>query len=108
MSLTKRQQDVHSWALQGLTNKQIGKRLNLSESTVKFHMGAVLKEFGVQNKAQLIAYNVQAITNPIVPVDIEETPIGWVKINAKGFKGFMYGEDCPDDKWNPVYMRKAK
>jgi DNA-binding NarL/FixJ family response regulator len=41
----------------GASNKAIAKLLNLSESTVKLHMGAILKKYGVQNRTQLALFS---------------------------------------------------
>ena len=38
MKLTKRQQEVLTWVQRGASNKQIGKNLNITESTVKIHV----------------------------------------------------------------------
>ena len=108
MNLTPKQQAVFDWAMNGLTNKQIAKRLNISESTVKLHMGAVLKAFGVQNRSQLIAFTKQGVTNTIVPVEIEEHPFGWVSISGNAVKGLVCGPKSPGDGWHPVYLRKTK
>ena len=36
----------------GLSNKEIGHQLAVSEGTVKLHVGALLKKFGVNNRTQ--------------------------------------------------------
>jgi DNA-binding NarL/FixJ family response regulator len=52
--LTDRQQQVFELiAKRGLSNKQIAKTLNISESTVKIHVSAVMKHFCVRNRTQL-------------------------------------------------------
>jgi DNA-binding NarL/FixJ family response regulator len=52
--LTDRQQQVFDLiAKRGLSNKQIAKMLNISESTVKIHVSAVMKHFCVRNRTQL-------------------------------------------------------
>jgi DNA-binding NarL/FixJ family response regulator len=38
--------------VEGLSNAQIARRLYLSESTIKQHLGAVYKELGVSNRTQ--------------------------------------------------------
>ena len=54
ITLTTRQQEVADLICRrGLSNKQIAKTLMLSESTVKIHVSAVLKSFGVRNRTQL-------------------------------------------------------
>lgn len=52
--LTTRQQEVMDLICRrGLSNKQIAKSLNLSESTVKIHVSSVMKVYGVRNRTQL-------------------------------------------------------
>lgn len=53
-SLTGRQQEVFDLiAKRGLSNKQIARVLNISESTVKIHVSAVMKTLCVRNRTQL-------------------------------------------------------
>ncbi len=53
-SLTDRQQEVFDLiANRGLSNKQIARVLNISESTVKIHVSAVMKNLCVRNRTQL-------------------------------------------------------
>jgi len=53
-SLTDRQQQVFDLiANRGLSNKQIARVLNISESTVKIHVSAVMKNLCVRNRTQL-------------------------------------------------------
>jgi len=52
--LTARQQEVMDLVChRGLSNKQIARALNLSESTVKIHVSAVMRSYGVRNRTQL-------------------------------------------------------
>lgn len=52
--LTNRQEDVFKLIChRGLSNKKIAQTLNISESTVKVHMSAILKAYGVRNRTQL-------------------------------------------------------
>jgi DNA-binding CsgD family transcriptional regulator len=39
----------------GLTNREIGKRLRLSEATVKTYLHVLFRELGVRNRAELVA-----------------------------------------------------
>jgi DNA-binding CsgD family transcriptional regulator len=53
-ALTSRQQEVFDLiAKRGLSNKQIARVLNISESTVKIHVSAVMKNLCVRNRTQL-------------------------------------------------------
>jgi DNA-binding NarL/FixJ family response regulator len=54
INLTNRQSQVLSLVCnRGLSNKKIAQVLNISESTVKVHISAILKEYGVRNRTQL-------------------------------------------------------
>ena len=50
--LTERQFDALRLLARGLTNKEIALELELSEKTVKIHVGAIFKALGVVNRAQ--------------------------------------------------------
>lgn len=53
-ALTGRQQEVFDLiSKRGLSNKQIARVLNISESTVKIHVSAVMKNLCVRNRTQL-------------------------------------------------------
>lgn len=52
--LTERQKQVYDLiASRGLSNKQIARTLNISESTVKIHVSAIMKALCVRNRTQL-------------------------------------------------------
>jgi DNA-binding NarL/FixJ family response regulator len=52
--LTARQQQVMDLVChRGLPNKTIANMLKITESTVKIHVSAILKEYGVRNRTQL-------------------------------------------------------
>ncbi len=53
--LTERQQDVLQQMVKGLANKEIARELNMSPSTVKVHIAAILREFAVNNRTQAVA-----------------------------------------------------
>jgi DNA-binding NarL/FixJ family response regulator len=52
---TPQQQRVLELAAQGLTNEQIGARLFISESTVRFHLQKLKAKLGARSKTELIA-----------------------------------------------------
>lgn len=58
IKLTPRQEQIlHLIQERGASNKVIAKTLNITESTVKLHVGLVLKKFGVRNRTQLAVYS---------------------------------------------------
>ena len=57
--LTDRQAQVMRLMAKGESNKQIARALNLSESTVKVHVTAILRALGVSSRAQAIVAALQ-------------------------------------------------
>jgi DNA-binding CsgD family transcriptional regulator len=52
-SLTPREKDVAALACLGYTNRQIGKKLNISPETVKVYLQRALMKFGLASKSNL-------------------------------------------------------
>lgn len=63
VSLTRRESQVLELITEGLTNKQIGSRLNLAEKTVKNYVSALLTKLGMQRRTQIAAYGATAKGN---------------------------------------------
>lgn len=55
LDLTKRQADVYRLIVAGLSNKEIARDLDLTESTVKTHVAAILQKAGAASRGRLIA-----------------------------------------------------
>ena len=55
VELTERELDVLNALADGLSNKAIGKRLWLSEQTVKFHLTSIYRKLGVSSRTEAIA-----------------------------------------------------
>ena len=53
-ALTDRQWEVLGLLLEGLSNKQICRALDLAEATVKVHVRAILRELGARSRAEAI------------------------------------------------------
>ncbi len=53
--LSEREREVLERVAEGLTNAQIAERLNLSESTVKFHLQHIFDKLGVSNRTEAAA-----------------------------------------------------
>jgi DNA-binding NarL/FixJ family response regulator len=52
--LTERQNEVMSLIADGHSNKEIAHRLGTSEGTVKAHVTAIMRQFGVRNRVQML------------------------------------------------------
>jgi DNA-binding NarL/FixJ family response regulator len=52
--LTDREAEVLQLLAQGMANKQIALRLNISEHTVKFHVSAIYSKLGVTNRTEAV------------------------------------------------------
>lgn len=50
--LTPRQREVLALIAEGLPNKEIARRLNISEATTKIHAGALMRVLGVKNRTE--------------------------------------------------------
>jgi FixJ family two-component response regulator len=54
VTLTPREQEVMTWVITGMLNKQIAGQLEISEETVKIHRGRVIHKLGVESVANLV------------------------------------------------------
>ena len=54
-NLSRREAQVALCCVEGLTNAEIGLRLQVSEQTVKFHLRHIFIKFGVKRRAELIS-----------------------------------------------------
>jgi DNA-binding NarL/FixJ family response regulator len=61
--LTQREQEVLSYIVQGLTNKEIATQLYLSPDTVKNHVVHIMEKLGAQDRTQAAVF---AIRNGLV------------------------------------------
>jgi len=52
--LTRRERQLVPMIAEGLTNKEIAERLNLSEQTIKNHIGRLLRKAGVKNRLSAV------------------------------------------------------
>jgi DNA-binding NarL/FixJ family response regulator len=58
-TLTRREQDVARLVADGLSNKQIGAALGISERTAKFHVSSVMSKLGAANRTQVAKFAAQ-------------------------------------------------
>jgi DNA-binding NarL/FixJ family response regulator len=54
--LSKREQQVAAGVSEGLTNREIAERLNLSENTVKNYLFRIFDKLGISNRVELMMY----------------------------------------------------
>jgi two-component system NarL family response regulator len=54
--LTSRELEVLTLVAQGLTYKEVGAKLSLSERTIKYHMGEIIARLHLENRLQVIEY----------------------------------------------------
>lgn len=55
MKMTKREEDVMGLLVLGLSNKEIGKAIGLSDHTVRDHVSSLLKKYDSMNRVELVA-----------------------------------------------------
>lgn len=67
--LTPRQRDIFNLiATRGASNKQIARTLGISESTVKIHVSAIMRNLCVRNRTQLaLMRSTMGITSDTMP-----------------------------------------
>jgi len=51
--LTRRQLQIATLASQGFSNKEVGRRLKLSDGTVKLHLHRIYTRLGLRNRTEL-------------------------------------------------------
>lgn len=54
-SITERELEVLKEVTEGLTDREIGHKLNISEGTVKKHVGSILTKLDAKNRAEAVA-----------------------------------------------------
>jgi DNA-binding NarL/FixJ family response regulator len=59
-----REKQVLRLAAQGLANKQIARRLGISESTVKVHIGSIFRRIGVRDRTSAALWARENLAEP--------------------------------------------
>jgi DNA-binding NarL/FixJ family response regulator len=54
--LTARQVEILTLVAQGLTYKEVAARLGLVEATIKYHMGEIVEQLHLENRAEVLEY----------------------------------------------------
>jgi DNA-binding CsgD family transcriptional regulator len=110
MQLTTRQKEILDWIKRGASTKQIAKRLGVAESTVKQHVGKLLKTYGVKSRVALLTCVMSGVKpediKPMPPEDAK--PCGWAKVTGGKLTGVFFGSmPAPDSSWQALYIRSA-
>jgi len=63
-NVSRREKEILHALLENLSNKEIAKKLNISERTVKFHVASLLRKYGVQRRTDLILLYFQHAPGP--------------------------------------------
>jgi len=56
LSLTDKEREVFAAVARGLTNTEVAAEVFLSESTVKTHVGAILRKLGLRDRVQVVVF----------------------------------------------------
>jgi DNA-binding NarL/FixJ family response regulator len=64
-ALTQRESEVLTLLADGLPNKAIARRLEISDETVKFHLGSIFGKLGASNRTDAVR---QALRKGLVPL----------------------------------------
>lgn len=54
--MTPREKEIAKWVGQGASNRKISEVLDISESTVKAHLGVIFRKLGIHDRLQLAIY----------------------------------------------------
>src|SRR5579872_5262425 len=77
--LSKREVEVVRCVTEGLTNREIGERLGLSQHTIKNHMFRIFDKLGVSNRIELLFLTLSQVTSAAPPTVFDallEDPAG--------------------------------
>jgi len=89
-SITARQHQVLTLLAQGLANKEIAQRLNLTEHTIKAHLGALFQVLRVSNRTECAqkAQRLGLFTNPAFVTHFKNDPFMEVLRKRTDFQTF--------------------
>ena len=106
----EQQNTVLHWLQQGQNNKQIAKRLKVSESTIKTHISDLLRKYGCRTRLQLAIFSLagKVIELPDqLPDDVEPEPCGWVLRKKRSVVALSFEKDQPSLDWEAMYTKRG-
>jgi PAS domain-containing protein len=103
--LTDRQSEILELISEGLENKEIGRRLGLTEQAVKEHVSALLKRLSVRNRAGLA--DAAATLRIIGSTDVSSEWMHLLFLHAPMFVALLDGSDHRFIAVNDAYRRAA-
>jgi DNA-binding NarL/FixJ family response regulator len=71
--LTRREEDVVRLVADGLTNREIGQKLNVAEHTIRNYLYRILDKLGISNRIELVLYAVSKRGSSPIPVEKTKT-----------------------------------
>ncbi len=71
-SLSARELEILALLAQGLTNREIGQKLYLSEGTVRNYISSMMEKLGLRNRVELAAYALRHNIHDWIPPLVEE------------------------------------
>lgn len=77
--LTQREQEIATLIRRGLFTAEIGRKLNISSSTVKFHVGHILSKLGLKHRREILA---QKLQDAVIPIN-RESVLNTVSLNER-------------------------
>jgi DNA-binding CsgD family transcriptional regulator len=92
--LTSRQQEVLRGVQEGLSNKEIGKKLKVSERTVKFHISALLAKFDVTGRMGLMRKATELLSDLKAPTSVESPQLVASEMHGMG-QEIMLSRESP-------------
>jgi DNA-binding CsgD family transcriptional regulator len=107
MKLTPRESEVYELLRQGLSNKEIARKLAIAESTVKIYVTKILQVYEVTSTKRLLASH-ESGAGKATAIDLDPAPIGWVKRTRRGIRGLMFTKRSPGEGWEPIYTEEKR
>lgn len=109
VNITNKEKDVLVWVQRALSNKQIAREMHLAESTIKMHVGNLMRKYGVQNRTQLSAFSLQGKSvdlNAYLPKDLERKPDSWILRKGNKIVAVSFEKAQPSPDWEGAYIKR--